>query len=84
MMAEVVVTSEQKQAKLEALREAIIRICPNCKDDAQSGRKTLRGSPDKLYHMLPGDEITVCKAGPLHLMMLEISQQATDQESPDR
>jgi len=71
-------TSEQKEAKLEVLREAIIRICPNCKDEAQSGQKTLGGSPDKLYHRLPGDEITVCKAGPLHWMMVEIDRQGTD------
>ena len=71
-------TSEEKQAKLEVLGEAIIRVCPNCKDEAQSGQKTLRGSPDKLYHMLPGGEITVCKAIPLHLMMVEIGRQGTD------
>lgn len=71
-------TREQKRAKLEVLREASMRICPDCREDAESGRKTLRGSTDKIYHMRPGNEVANCRASVLHLMMLEIGQQATD------
>ncbi len=71
-------TSEQKQAVLEALKEAITRICQRCKDEGKSGKKTLQGAGKRVHHRLASNEIVDCKASPLHLMVLEISQQETD------
>jgi urease gamma subunit len=71
-------TSEQKQAKLEVLKEAIFRICPVCKEEATSGKRTVEGTMERLHHRLADNEVANCPASPLHRMMVEINLQETD------
>lgn len=74
----VLTTSGQDQAKLEVLKEGIVRMCPTCREDARSGKSTLQRSMERRYHMLADNKVADCPASPLHLMTDEISRQETD------
>ena len=75
-------TSEQKQAKLEVLEEAVVRICPMCKEEARSGKGTRQGSREKVCHMRAdrgvAKEIVTCPASPLYRIIFEIRLQETE------